>query len=437
MIRRLCGLCALLIAAHAVAPAYGADYVSVGPAGRLVGDGFFGMHVRWGASKTPWPAAQFGSWRVITAETEWRGLQPARSTWNFQSLDRAVELAEANGVDVLLTLGQTPAWAAARPDEVVPNGPGASSEPRDLADWERYLRTVVARYRGRIAYYELWNEPRFREVDPYRKIAGFTGTARQMVDMARIARRVLDELDPDAKLVGPAVDAGFSGLKRLRTWYAAGGGKVVDITAYHFYLRPPERMVALHRQLRELMAEFGLDRQPLWNTESGFLVQLDDVEVKPHYPGTDGAFAKVLTREELAAYVVRTHVLLAAAGVERFYWYAWDIRNMGLTDKIGTVPTLASTAYVTTLRWLRNSVVKYCRTDDDVVWTCVLERGGQRAMLVWRVDGPPEDWRPPHGFVPVQYETISGEVVGLTDARIRVGVAPLLLLETKRAWYGG
>lgn len=404
----------------------------VNPSGlRPVPDSYFGMHVRWGATTPSWPSVRFHSWRVITPETEWRGLQPKRNTWQFSALDSAVARAEKKGVEVMLTLGQTPPWAAARPLEKVPNGWGASSEPRDMADWEHYVRTVVARYKGRIKYYELWNEPRFREVDPKRAMAGFTGTARQMVEMGAIAKRALEELDPEARLVSPAVDARMIGLKRLEAWLDAGGANVSDVIAYHIYATTPEDIPKVVSAIRGVLKKHGLEHLEIWNTESGFLIETPDKQAKPF---GDAVFAKVHTQARGAAYMARSLILGAASGLDRFYWYAWDIADMAMSTAKGQHITIVGEAYGNTSRWLRGASIPECRTNDHRLWICSLRREDRQAWLVWNVRGTrawalPADWNATH------YETLHGNKADIdSKGNIEIGEAPLLVLTNHEPW---
>lgn len=400
--------------------------VTTGQNGRLIQDSFFGLHIRYGTTKTPWPNIEFYSWRVILPETTWRALQPAQDTWNFSHLDKAVELGEKNGVELLLTLGQTPKWASSRPSEIVPNGPGASAEPQKMSDWEQYVRAVARRYKGRIKYYELWNEPRFREIDPYRIIPGFTGNVSQMLELGRIAKRVLAKEDPDAVLISPGFDAGFVGIPRVDLWLKSGGGDVASILAYHFYLRPPERMAKLYTQLRALTVKYGYPNMPIWNTESGYFVVNPEKPVSARWPGTDSVFAKVLTPEENAAFMVRAHLITAAAGLERFYWYSWDILDMGLTRSFGHVDTAGSKAFGTMLRWLRGVVIKDCVTEDDNTWVCHLVRDGKSAYVVWSVNGVNMFNIPAYMRVD-KAETLTGQALNFQGRKAQIGISPVLL----------
>ena len=406
------------------------DLVSVGANGRLVDDSFFGMHVRYGSTKTPWPNVHFHSWRVITPGTAWFGLQPNQRQWDFREIDRAVEVAERHGVEVLLTLGQTPKWAAARPHEIVPNGPGASSEPAQLEDWENYVRTVARRYKGKIKYYELWNEPRFREVDPYRIVPGFTGYAYQMVELGRVAKSVIGEEDPGAVLISVAIDGSLS---RVEQWFKSGGGEVAPILAYHFYLRPPERMLTIYRELKEVSKRYGFTDMPIWNTEAGYLVYNPERPAKPIHPGSDYVFAKVLTPDELAAYMVRAHILTAAAGLDRFYWYSWDILDMGLTRSFGKTLMIGSIAYKTMLEWLRGTSIERCETENDKTWVCNLRRGGEVAYVVWNADDD-IDFEITDNMSVGEIETINGKMMPISGKHIRIGMSPLLLKTKGKPW---
>lgn len=414
-----------------VMPAW-AQMLVVNPSGAYpIQDSYFGMHVRWGATTPYWPAARFHTWRVITGETTWYGLEPQQGMWRFGSLDNAVARAQAHGVEVMLTLGQTPPWASARPLEKVPNGWGASAEPKNMADWENYIRTVATRYKGKIKYYELWNEPRFREVDPYRAVAGFTGTAKQMVEMGAIAKRVLNEVDPEAMLVSPAADSGLPGLKRLKVWLDAGGGKVSDVIAYHIYVTPPEQIPGVVRALRNLVNQYGLSGVEIWNTESGFVVESPDREAK--VTGSE-VFGEVLNVEKGAAYASRALILGAASGLDRYFWYSWDIPTMALTEGKGRTITLAGNAYINTERWLRGAVINECRTADDKLWICTMNRGERKARLIWNTTGT-RNWMVPAQWQARQYETLLGGMTNVDQSgRIRVNEAPLLIVSDDLAW---
>jgi Chitobiase/beta-hexosaminidase C-terminal domain len=77
------------------------------------GASFLGMNVNGILDGTPWPQVPVGNFRVIGLETNWGTLNPAAGTYQWTDLDREVNLAQANGAQLLYTFVDTPAWTIA------------------------------------------------------------------------------------------------------------------------------------------------------------------------------------------------------------------------------------------------------------------------------------------------------------------------------------
>lgn len=408
----------------------------VAPRSGLVEDSYFGMHMHYLVKPnsfgrtTKWPAIKFGSWRLLDAYVKWKDLEPKRGQWDFSVLDRYVSLAEAHGVNLLYTLGHPPQWASARPYEPsYAYGPGSAAEPADVAQWENYIRTIAKRYRGRIRAYEVWNEPWFQEIDkPFNKdgkAAFYSGTAAKMVELAHIAYRAIKEEDPGALVLTPAFDHAESGVKRLDLYLSLGGVSVSDAVAFHLYTSSPESMLPIIARIQAVMSKHGMGDRELWNTETGYVTE------NPDEPRTSGG-KPPLSESEAGAYVARSLVLAAAAGVRRFYWYAWDNFRLGLTFGRGRVPNLAAQAYEQTGRWLRGATIEACESEDRRQWICTIKRGTRVAWIAWRTDGEGE-WRPP---APVaEFETLGGSRFPVADTRaIRVDRNPILVKSDRSPW---
>ena len=134
---------------------------------------------------------------VLGLRTSWTALEPLKGVWNWQPLDIWVAAAEQHGVaDILLTLGQTPAWASTNPDDVNYVGAGAPAPPADNQDWRDYITAVAQRYKGRIRYYEIWNEPN--------DTTYYTGTVAELAEPTAEAYSILKAVDPGNTVVSPA-----------------------------------------------------------------------------------------------------------------------------------------------------------------------------------------------------------------------------------------
>lgn len=397
-----------------------ASEIRLDGSGAKVADMYFGMHIHRADTTTPWPIARFGAWRFWDAAVSWERLEPAQNAWDFKRLDTLVALAERHGVEPMLTLGITPRWAASRPNELFVYGYGGNSPPRDLRDWEDYVRTVATRYKGRIKYFELWNEPTFDEID---KGKGFyAGSAKTMVELGRIAHRVIKAVDPDNKLISPGfTDEGA----RLDLYLSLGGKDITDVVAHHFYPEKPELMPGYIGHVRKVMAKHGLSHLPLWNTETGYNIPEPGQLLLSHNGPRDDT--------ELGGYIARILVLGVVSGLERFYWYSWETAMLSRgTQSIQATPSIV--AYMQTMRWLKGTTVDRCVTRNRNLWICDLRRNGRHARMVWATKDALQ-WLPPADWNAVQYETLDARAVRLQPgAEIPVGAAPLLVKSDGALW---
>jgi hypothetical protein len=375
---------------------------------------FFGLHIHHLNSGTPWPVIPFGTWRLWDAHAAWIDLEPQPGKWNFEKLDGLIAAAEEHQISVLMPLGTPPQWASARPAEPGPYGPGTAAEPARIEDWRNYVRTVATRYKGRIHYYELWNEA---------NADFFTGRVDTLLQLSREAYTILKEIDPGILVVSPSGTAGEHGVKWLSQYLVAGGGESADIIGFHFYVSPrPELLIGLIRHVEYVMRQNGLGDKPLWNTETGWLIQnhQNDVAFNPSY-------GPVLNQQQAAAYLARAFLLGWASGLQRFYWYAWDNWNMGLTEPGGKVLKAPALAYGEVEDWLLGAVMNSCTSDEAGTWTCEISRGGgYRAWVLWnpwtfRRFTPPATWNIS------QVRELSGAVHKLVrDEQSVIGPSPSL-----------
>jgi hypothetical protein len=376
----------------------------------------FGLHIHHLTHATPWPAVSFGSWRLWDACVSWPNVEPQKGRWDFSQLDSYVSLAESHGVEILLPLGLTPVWASSRPEEKSGYGPGNAAAPRDISDWQDYVRQVATRYKGRIHTYEIWNEPNLSDF--------FSGKPEQMLDLARTAYGVLKQVDKSIRVVSPSATS-QSGITWLEHYLKMGGGAYADIIGFHLYVTPeaPEAMVDLAQRLRALLRQNHLADRPVWNTESGWLIENRRSEVRPQTT----SFSKVLTLEEASAYVARSYLLNWAMGISRFYFYSWDSEVGGLTEADGRTLKPPATAFAETENWLVGARMESCLYDQGSTWSCELRRSGYRAWVVWNPVRTME-FKIPEAWPVKQRRDLSGSRLPLgTASVISVGPTPVLL----------
>ena len=344
-----------------------------------VASSYFGMHFHRlvldageRRALTLWPEHMVGSIRLWDSGTRWADIAPSAGQWKFERMDAYVEQATVHKAAILYVLGSTPRWASARQGEACPYGMGCSAEPVRMAHWEEYVRRVAQRYRGKISAYELWNEPFFSELKVQKGESDFFyGSVSTMVEMAKIARKVLDEIDPSAVLTTP----GFTGnTNQLELFLSSGGREYVKVVAYHFYSNNADHFVRQVLEVRAIMKRQGLESMPLWNTETGLEVHPSD---RPLPLG-----AQAWSRTEAAFRMAQFLIIGAAAGIERYYYYAWDNERSGMFSSL-QIRQPAWDSYQKVKSWLLNATMLGCEPILPKGVGCWGERAGQRFLIVW------------------------------------------------------
>ena len=374
--------------------------------GSVVGDRYFGMHVGFVNPGTPWPVVPFGTWRLWDANVTWKDLEPRKGTWDFSLLDALIGLAKEHKVDVILPLALTPQWASKRPNEPSSYTPGAAAPPADIRDWIDYVRAIAARYKGKIAYYEIWNEVNFSVT--------WTGTAEEIVSLQQAAFTAIKSIDPDAQVISANL-AASSGIPRLRQLLELGYANSADIIGYHFYVSPgpPEAIAPLVSKVSSLLSLYGVQK-PIWNTETGWL-----------HPST---FA---SEDQAAAFAVRALLVGRSFGIERFLWYEWDNHccvSLFMTESDNRTPTRAALAYANLQQWLIGNALSPCEASVDETWSCRLQfADGRHGLILWN----PKRKAAVNmhlSWTPTEVEDMYGNSTPAIGA-LRVGQEPVMLCE--------
>lgn len=262
-----------------------------------------GVLDRLAAAGVTWVRMDVG-WSAMEEEGSGR-----TSAWYLDRTSRWVDAARARGLRVLVTLWSTPEWAN--------GGRGVEVPPTDPAEYARVAGELARRFRGRVAAWEVWNEPNSDDF--------FAGDAATYVGLLRRAHPAIKAADPAATVVlgGPS----YNDTAWLAAAYAAGAEGSFDVMATHPYLgradAPPEtpddgtvRTLAHVAAVRELMVANGDAARPIWFTELGWSSHANDASTP--------AWARGVTPERQADYLVRTLELVAARHpyVTHVFWYA-------------------------------------------------------------------------------------------------------------------
>ena len=355
---------------------------------------FFGIHIHRlvlsdgeQRQQTDWPNDGIGALRLWDSTVRWADIAPAPGEWNFSRFDTYVNQAIKHHAEILYVLGSPPKWASSRPDEPCPYGVGCAAPPSDMGLWEEYVRRVAQRYRGKIAAYELWNEPFFTELKSKKGSSDFFyGSVVQMVELARVARKVLDQTDPKALLVSP----GFTGnINQLELFLSSGGNRYVQVIAYHFYASDTRDFARELAEVRAVMKRQGVQNLPLWNTETGIEVPSNDKQL--------AAGVHRMNRYDAASRMAQFITIGAVGGVSRYYYYAWDNDNSGMLSAQGTRYP-AWDGFEKMQAWLSGATMQGCEAIASDGVRCDGDLNGQHFAIAWAAKESPQVIRTPEGL---------------------------------------
>jgi hypothetical protein len=319
------------------------------------------------------PSFEVGAVRFWNSRTRWQNLEPARGQFDWETIERLVTGAEGDDLPVVFVFGGTPDWAS-------PNGPKSvftdgsrASPPDDLADWERFVRTVAEKYRGRIGAYELWdmaNHPDF-----------FTGSMAELVEMTRLASQAIRAADPDASVVCPSMGELWDPamLGKLREFSKLGGFDLCDAGSVKLAARndidPPETMLPLAFEIEKALQSTGTAIR-MWSTGSAY-----DINTQP-----------TLDPDRAADHAVRFFLSGLYAGYRRMYFYNWGSGKLPIVLQPVGGPHTKAASHVERLHlWLAGSRISSCGQGRDAglpddLWQCRFDLDGKEFVIWWTVD---------------------------------------------------
>jgi len=330
-------------------------------------DGFFGI--------TADPRVDPGQYLPIAALGKcigcaWTYIEDRKGAFDWENLDRYVGFAQQHGIPMIFDFLGVPKWAA-RPGAECSFG--CAGPPAQLSDITDYARAVATRYKGRIQWYELWNEP---NNSPF-----WAGTVADLGRQSRAIYETIHAIDPQAKFITPGVAVGTNTQKMLSEFdaYFAAGGGFEDAVGLHSY------------PLKNDCEKDALDcaGQPLVNQVKS--ISLVAAKLGKPVIITEGGWGpdEDLPKGERAAFAARWLILARSAGVKYAVWFAFQ-RSGRPSDSWGTIwngSTLdpAGIACKTVAEWLEGK--KVACSSGDGAWSCTLSGGGKSALIVWGASG--------------------------------------------------
>ena len=265
--------------------------------------------IKWIRQEFPWEDIEIHG----KGDFEDRRHEPYKSAW--EKYDHIVDLADQYDVNVMARLSNPPTWTRALTDTI-----GTFAPPDDLTDYGDFVEAVATRYKGRIAAYQIWNEPNIFPEWGYKPISAEEYTAllkegytrikavdpNAIVVMGALAATI--ELDRERRYDAkgwPISPGGLSDVLFLQQMYDAGAAPYFDVLAMQGYglwsgptdRRMQPRVLNFSRPLyiRDVMVRNGDAHKAIWLSELSWNALPPDSELPPVYgrvtPEQQGRYA--------------------------------------------------------------------------------------------------------------------------------------------------
>jgi hypothetical protein len=393
---------------------------------------FFGMHHNHLISSSqPWAVGPgstpiSGSVRAWDMDgTRWFELNPSNSTYTWTNLDNLISQAQAHNTEILYTFGWTPSWAIGSQTCWNPGygGTACANVPDSMTYWDNFLTAIATHAKGKIKYYEIWNEPNVLtsgcSSNPCPVGTGmfWNGKTSQediadLITMTQHAQSIIKSIDPSALIVTPAASTGDCSTGTyvhpncwLNDFLSAGGGAYVDAISFHGYpgSASPLPITTIANELSATMSNWGQSGKPLFDTESS-----------------------QCNSNTTADFVGQFELLHVFSPVTRHYWYAWENGSCGpLWSSAGGLNS-GGQAYAQIYDWIVGSTKTQAScTVNGAVYTCGLRLADGRAGLaVWNTAGT-SSFTPASQYT--QYKDLLGNTRNVTGS-VSISTQPLLLV---------
>lgn len=249
--------------------------------------------------------------------------------------DHIVDLAEQHGLRIIARIDLAPAWAR-------PFGSTVTAPPENPADFADFIDEFVRRYRGRVQFIQIWNEPNLAaewggSIDP----AGYT-------DLLRTAATAARDVDPHVVILSAPMamttensDRAMDDLSYWQALYDNGAAPYFDIMSANAYgldqpfdAAPDAAALNVRRieLLRELAAANGDAGKPIWLNEYGWNAS------PAGYPEDQLTWSRVSEQQQAD---------WTRAGIEYFRdAYPWfGVANTWYFRQVGDIPKSRSDYY--------------------------------------------------------------------------------------------
>jgi polysaccharide biosynthesis protein PslG len=238
----------------------------------------------------------------------WSDIEPEAGKYVWGKLDLIVKLFNEADIEILGTLARTPPWANGGKE----CGLFCFHTPVDLNQYNSFVAQTVLRFKDKVKYWEIWNEPNSNNFwYPKADIAKYA-------EMLKKAYTAAKEVNPECIVMNGGIMCCREyrvNFEYMEQFFRHDCSEFTDVINIHPYSGPNPPECDFHETIDRLtimMHAYGCPDKKIWLTELG----------TPQHR----RFAP--SEEEQASHVLRHYLCtIERPEIERVFWY--DFRNDG------------------------------------------------------------------------------------------------------------
>jgi hypothetical protein len=213
-------------------------------------------------------AAQIGvKWTRLGAS--WNAIEKEKGVYDFTATDQAFDAILKTGITPFVTLGHgnqlySPLTTYDDPKlaEIYGYRPAPPiKDPASMEAWLKFIEATIRRYKDRITYWEIWNEPN------HRNYWGAPPDGKEYGQLLKQTAELIRRIQPNAIIIGGST----AGIQAQFTddFLSVGTDTLIDIITYHNYGAVPEERAYRAVELLKVMEKYN-PYIALWQGECGY-----------------------------------------------------------------------------------------------------------------------------------------------------------------------
>ncbi|MBN9391269.1 MAG: O-antigen ligase family protein [Chloroflexi bacterium] len=267
-----------------------------------------------------------GGFGYIRQILPWEEVEGAKGKYDWERFDILVDKARDRGLQVLFRLDRPPSFYRLQAMEgmSVDDKKNKTGPPDDYNEYYKFVGMVAARYKGKVEYYQVMNEPNLES-----EWNGQQVNPERYAELLKGAYKSIKAGDPAAKVLAAplaptnALSPNMNDLEFLDRMYKAGAGNYFDILSVQLYglgyspdfrfIQPDpqfegKKFIDLKRinlnrpaSIHQVMIQNGDGNKPAWAAEYGWVsvpASWSDAQKQTNW-------GKSVTEQEQANYLVQ------------------------------------------------------------------------------------------------------------------------------------